>query len=128
MVGNEYPLLYKGKDEFLSKVNGALDGDGSVKKAKDYLKTKTKDFPWADRIPNWFDGWSFLNEDSFDIMGDKSESYHKIVDFIHKKKSVTKKEILDFLGWGVRISFSPYRNRLRKEPTIKLTNYGYGVK
>jgi len=128
MVGNEYPLLYKGKDEFLSKVNGALDGDGNVKKAKTYLKTKTKDFPWADRIPNWFDGWSFLNEDSFDIMGDKSESYHKIVDFIHKKKSVTKKEILDFLGWGVRISFSPYRNRLRTEPTIKLTNYGYGVK
>ena len=42
-----------------------------------------------------------------------SESYNKIVDFIHKKKSVTKKEILDYLGWGVRIKWSGYRNRLR---------------
>ena len=92
------------------------------------VQTKTKDFPWADRIPNWFGDWSFLKEDSFDIMGDKSESYHKIVDFIHKKKSVTKKEILDYLGWGVRISFSPYRNRLRTEPTIKFTKNRYEVR
>ena len=38
----------------------------------------------------------------------RSDSYKKVLDFIHKKKSVTKKEILDYLGWGVRISFNPY--------------------
>ena len=128
MVGEDYPLLYNGKDEFLQKVNGALDDDGSVDKAKNYLKTKIEEFPWASRVPDWFNGWEFLQPDKFDMIGDKSESYHKIVDFIHKRKSVTKKEILDYLGWGVRISFSPYRNRLRTESTIKFTKNRYEVR
>ena len=128
MVGKDYPLLYEGRDGFLQKLNGALDDDGSVDKAKAYLKTKIQEFPWANRVPQWFDGWNFLTPDSFDMIGEKSESYPKIVDFIHKKKSVTKKEILDYLGWGVRISFSPYRNRLRTEPTIKFTKNRYEVR
>ena len=128
MVGKDYPLLYNGKDEFLQKVNGALDDDGSVDKAKNYLKTKIEEFPWASRVPDWFGGWNFLSPDKFDMIGDKSESYNKIVDFIHKKKSVTKKEILDYLGWGVRISFSPYRNRLRTEPTKRFTKNRYEVR
>ena len=128
MVGKDYPLLYEGRDGFLQKLNGALDDDGSVDKAKTYLKTKIQEFPWANRVPQWFDGWNFLTPDSFDMIGEKSESYPKIVDFIHKKKSVTKKEILDYLGWGVRISFSPYRNRLRTEPTIKFTKNRYEVR
>ena len=127
MVGKDYPLLYEGRDGFLHKLNGALDDDGSVDKAKTYLKTKIQEFPWANRVPQWFDGWNFLQPDAFDMIGDKSESYTKIVDFIHKKKSVTKKQILDFLGWGVRISFSPYRNRLRTEPTIRFTKNRYEV-
>jgi len=32
---------------------------------------------------------------------------------------------LDYLGWGVRIKFSPYRNALRKYKEIKFTKYGY---
>ena len=92
MVGEDYPLLYNGKNEFLEKVNGALDDDGSVDKAKNYLKTKIKEFPRANRVPDWFNGWNFLQPDAFDMIGEKSESYHKIVDFIHKKKSVTKKK------------------------------------
>ena len=128
MVGGDYPLLYDGKDEFLQKINGALDDDGSVDKAKAYLKTKIEEFPWANRVPNWFGSWNFLTPDSFDMIGEKSEAYHKIVDFIHKRKSVTKKEILDYLGWGVRISFSPYRNRLRTESTIKFTKNRYEVR
>ena len=132
MVGKEYPLLYKDKSEFLKKVNGALDDNGSVEKAEKYLVTKTKDFPWGKRVPNWFNDWEFLKPDhpipQFTEIGDRSESYHKIVDFIHKRKSVTKKEILDYLGWGVRISFSPYRNRLRNEPTIKFTKNRYEVR
>ena len=56
-----------------------------------------------------------------------TDSYNKIIDFIHKKKSVTKKQILEHLGWGVRISFSGYRNRLRTNPTIKFTKNRYEV-
>ena len=56
-----------------------------------------------------------------------TDSYKKIVEHIHKKKSVSKKELLDYMGWGVRISFSEYRNRLRLEDTIKFTKNRYEV-
>tara|TARA_B110001454_G_scaffold46623_1_gene45852 strand:- start:386 stop:664 length:279 start_codon:yes stop_codon:yes gene_type:complete len=62
------------------------------------------------------------------MLKEDTDSYNKVVDFIHKKKSVTKKQILEHLGWGVRISFSGYRNRLRTNPTIKFTKNRYEVK
>ena len=56
-----------------------------------------------------------------------TETYKKVVNFINKRKSVTKSDILKFLDWGVRITFSGYRNRLRKESTIKFTKDRYEV-
>jgi hypothetical protein len=61
------------------------------------------------------------------MLKEDTDSYNKVVDFIHKKKSVTKNQILEHLGWGVRISFSGYRNRLRSNPTIKFTKNRYEV-
>ena len=127
MVGSDYPLLYDNKDDFLNKINGALDDDGSVENAKKYLDTKIKEFPWNKRVLKWFDNWNFLNPNEFSMIGDKSESYGKILEFISKKKSVTKKEILDYMGWGVRIAFNPYRNKLRTESNIRFTKNRYEV-
>ena len=56
-----------------------------------------------------------------------TDSYKKIVEHIHRKKSVSKKDILEHLNWGVRISFSEYRNRLRLEDTIRFTKNRYEV-
>jgi hypothetical protein len=55
----------------------------------------------------------------------ESGSYTQIFDFIKKNKSVTKKDILEYMNWGVRISFSTYRNRLRNEQNIVLTKNRY---
>ena len=58
----------------------------------------------------------------------KTDSYDKIVKFIKDKKSVTKNDILEHMGgWGVRVKFSSYRNRLRNEKNIKLTKDRYEV-
>ena len=54
--------------------------------------------------------------------------YNKILNYIHKVGSVTKEQIMDYLGWGRGIPFDIYRNRLREEPTIKLTKSGYEVR
>ena len=127
MVGQDYPLLYDDKKQFMERLNGVLDDDGSIEKAKKYLDKKITEFPWKNRVLKWFDNWNFLEADKFSMIGNKSESYKNILEFIHEKKSVTKKEILDYLNWGVRISFSPYRNRLRTEPTIRFTKNRYEV-
>ena len=64
-------------------------------------------------------------EDSLKMVKENTDGYKKIVDYIHKIGSVTKKQLLEYIGWGRGIPFNIYRNRLRTEPTIKLTKYGY---
>ena len=93
--------------------------------ANNYLSPKLNDFKWSNRVLKWFDGWKHL--DDLKVMSD-TESYKKMVDYIHKMKSVSKKQLLEHMGWGVRISFSEYRNRLRLEDTIKFTKNRYEVK
>ena len=61
------------------------------------------------------------------MLKNETDTYKKVVDFIHSKTSVTKLDILTMLNWGVRISFSGYRNRLRNEPTIRFTKDRYEV-
>ena len=127
MVGKDYPLLYNNSKEFLQNIEDVLNSDFVRGVAVTYLKKSINDFKWEKRVPSWFNKWNFLNPNEFKMIGNKSESYNKILDFIHKKKSATKNDILTYLNWGVRISFSPYRNRLRNEPTIRFTKDRYEV-
>ena len=127
MVGKDYPLLYNNSKEFLQNIEDVLNSDFVRGVAVTYLKKSINDFKWENRVLSWFNKWNFLNPNEFKMIGNKSESYNKILDFIHKKKSATKNDILTYLNWGVRISFSPYRNRLRKEPTIRFTKDRYEV-
>ena len=125
MVGEQYPLLYKGSDGFKSTIEYMLDEPKARDEANNYLAPKLNDFRWSERVLKWFDDWKYF--DKLKVMSD-TDSYKKIVEHIHKKKSVSKKELLDYMGWGVRISFSEYRNRLRLEDTIKFTKNRYEVR
>ena len=55
------------------------------------------------------------------IMKD-TDKLNEIVDFIRKRKSVTKKEVIDFVGWGRGIKWTPYRRALMQHRNIKDIN------
>ena len=124
MVGEQYPLLYKGVDGFKSTIEYMLDNPNAREDANNYLAPKLNGFKWSERVLKWFDDWKYFDE--LKVMSN-TDSYKKILDFIHKNKSVSKKELLEHMGWGVRISFSEYRNRLRLENTIRFTKNRYEV-
>jgi glycosyltransferase involved in cell wall biosynthesis len=51
------------------------------------------------------------------VMGD-SDKLKEIVEFIKKSGSVTKKEMMNFVGWGRGIKWTPYRRALMNHPNI----------
>ena len=51
------------------------------------------------------------------VMGD-SDKLKEIIEFIKKNKSVTKKQIMNFVGWGRGIKWTPYRRALMNHPNI----------
>jgi hypothetical protein len=66
--------------------------------------------------------------DNLTVMSERTETMDKIVNYIKQNKSVSKKDIMEYLGWGVRIPWSPYRNMLRKEKGIYFTKNRYEYK
>ena len=112
---------------FIQKIHTILDNDEDRKYWSDKSLKRFEQGKWEIAI-HQFNNMINKTTDKLKVIGDKSESYKKIVDFIHTKKSVSKKDILEYLGWGVRISFTPYRNKLRNEPTIKFTKDRYEIK
>ena len=120
MVGEDYKLLYDDAKDFLDKIEMMLDDKIEVD-----LSKKIKSFTWKKRVAEWFDKWKCFDE--FDCV-QETESYQKIKQFIIDNNSVSKKDILDYMGWGVRIGFNGYRNRLRTEPDITFTQNRYELK
>ena len=41
-----------------------------------------------------------------------------IVEYIRKNKTVTKQDMVNYLGWGRGIKWSPYRRAILKHPNI----------
>ena len=119
-------VYYKNDDEFMTRINIFLDDDRLVKKFRKKSLDRFEKGKWEKSIHQFNDMFDEAIK-RLPVLKEDTDSYNRIVDFIHRKKSVTKKEILDYLGWGVRIKFSSYRNRLRFEPTIRFTKNRYEV-
>ena len=84
--------------QFIDKFNEMLDNP------IDYDTSElAKNMKWQERIEKWFDGWKNV----FELKGmNETESLLKIRDFIKSKSFVTKFDILEYMGWGVRIKFT----------------------
>ena len=48
----------------------------------------------------------------------ESEKLNQIITWVQKEKRVTKKNIIERLGWGRGIKWTPYRQALLKHPNI----------
>ena len=118
MVSNDYPYLYDNRNEFISKFNEMLD------ETKQYDTTQiAKDMLWDARIDKWFNNWDTIFEPER-IMAEV-DGLIKIKQFIKQSKFATKKDILEYMNWGVKIKWTPYRNGLRLCTNIKFTKNGY---
>ena len=118
-------LYYKEKD-FVGMVNTMLNDERVRNIWSQKALNRFEHGKWEHAI-NQFN--NMLNDTiaTLPTLKNDTETYKKVVNFINKKKSVTKSDILNMLNWGVRISFSGYRNRLRNEQTIKFTKDRYEV-
>jgi glycosyltransferase involved in cell wall biosynthesis len=117
VASTPYPYLYDGKADFIKRFNEMLDNP------IEYDTTElAKNMLWDETISKWFGGWDKV----FDLkpIGD-TESLQKIKDFIKDKLFASKKDILEYFNWGVRIVWTNYRNALRNDDNIKLTKNGY---
>jgi len=119
-------IYYSNEDDFNIKMNKILDDDEWGDEWSEKSLQRFEQGKWENAIKPFND---MINEtiDKLSIIKNETDSYKRMVDHIHNKKSVSKKELLEYMGWGVRISFSGYRNRLRNESTIKFTKNRYEV-
>ena len=126
-LAGDLGIYYANEKAFMSKLESLLDNDDTHRTYSNLALKRFEQGKWEKAIHQFND---MINEtiDGLPKLKEDTDSYNKVVDFIHKKKTVTKKQILEYLGWGVRISFSGYRNRLRNEPTIKFTKNRYEVR
>lgn len=125
MLGSSYPLYYKNDVQFKENLIKILDDDlTNYELAINEIKIKLNEFSWKGRIEKWFDNWNIFNDNNFPVISE-TESYKNIIMFLKRSSITSKNDILKHLGWGVRISWNLYRNRLRKEKNVKFTKDGY---
>ena len=120
-------IYYNDSQTFIATLNHLLDNKNDRDNWSKKSLIRFERGKWENAIKPFN---NMINEiiNNLPTLKSDTDTYKKVVDFIHKRGSASKADILNFLNWGVRISFSGYRNRLRKEPTIKFTKDRYEVK
>jgi len=120
-------IYFKKDDEFIKEMNKILDDEEHRKLYSKKSEDLGKQNSWEE-IVKQYNNHFVKAEEKLKMVKEETEGYKKVFDYIHKRGSVTKKELLEYVNWGRGIPFNIYRNRLREEPTIKLTKYGYEVR
>lgn len=129
MVSKDYPMLYQSKENFVQEFERCLDNPGRTSATSVIdLPQMVSDMVWGNRIDNWFGGWDNVFDMSRFELKSHSEGYGRILDFIEKRKNVSKKDIVKHMNWGVGIAWTPYRQRLRTESHIRFTKNRYEVR
>ena len=125
-LANSCGIYYNDDVDFLDRLNSLLNNSNLRNEWSDKSIKRFEQGEWKNAIIPFN---NMINDTikNLPMLKNDTDTYKKVVDFIHRKKSVTKKDILTMLNWGVRISFSGYRNRLRNEPTIRFTKNRYEV-
>ena len=120
-------IYFKKDEEFMKQMNKILDQEAGRIIYSEKSETKGKENSWENIIKKYNSHFVRAEKKLKKVKKD-TDGYNKILNYIHKVGSVTKEQIMDYLGWGRGIPFNIYRNRLREEPTIKLTKSGYEVR
>ena len=127
MVGEDYPLFYDFKSEasFLETINNVLDDKKLHKKTIKHIEPIVKKMKWLPSVKSWMDWKEFFNPNTYPMVGEKSEAYKRIVQKIKNHKTITKRQLIGEMNWGVSFKFGRYRNRLRTDKRIKFLKDGY---
>lgn len=124
-LADDAGIYYKDSDEFLTLINKVLDDENFRNEYSEKSLQRFENSKWDKQILKIND----MFQTAIDNLQESKEtdSYKQILKIIKDKKSVTKRDITDELGWGIRIAFNSYRNRLRNEKDIRLTKNRYEV-
>ena len=119
----DYAGIYFNNDnEFVEEINKILDDENYRKEYSDKSKELAGKNTWKEIVKQYNEHF-VLAEKELNEIKQETDSYKKIIKYISTKKSVTKRQLKAYLNWGIRIPFNIYRNRLRKEKSIKLTKF-----
>ena len=124
-LADDAGIYYKDSDEFLELINKTLDDENFRNEYSEKSLQRFEDSKWDKQILKINDMFQTTIDNLH--QSKETDSYKRILKFIRDKKSVTKRDITDELGWGIRIAFNSYRNRLRNEKDIRLTKNRYEV-
>ena len=108
--------FFKNDHEALTMINTYLDDpkyrNEEAQKALDYMSSS---MIYKDEIIRMND---YINDllNRQKVMGD-TDKLKEIIEFI-RKGAATKQQIMDYLGWGRGIKWSPYRRALMNHPNI----------
>lgn len=119
-------IYFKDDSEFLGKVDRLLVDVKMIKNYSAESKRRFENNTW-DKSIETFNRLIDSTIDRFSI-SKETDAYKKMVQYIRHEGSVSKRDIMEHMGWGVRIGLTSYRNRLRLESDIKLTKGRYEVR